>query len=242
MADNRTNTSIYMYAFYSNWSAQDREIIKTAKFDNLYVGDVGYKHYNYLIDMEAFLKDNYIFGLLSESENLHYEDIVQLLPECKETITSYDCTDYLFNSGQDEIVTDGSRKTMFVFNVTGKHQKALYEFKQSRFSYMYDADSKKALFNTHTDYLVKLMKGKGHIKVDSKNVDDIFADLSLEKELDNIKVSYYHILNKSPELRTVIERIYNINLPKESELKSRLDWNKEIYNYTKVMNQELIMS
>ena len=65
---------------------------------------------------------------------------------------------------------------------------------------------------------------------------------SQKKELDNIKVSYYHILNKSPELRTVIERIYNINFPKESELKSRLDWNKEIYNYTKVMNQELILS
>jgi hypothetical protein len=240
MTEVKTNTSIYMWGFYSNWTAQDKEIFKGAKFDNYYLGDMQYKHYNFMLDFDVFLQDNYMFALLSEKENNHYEDIIELLQQCKHFITSYDVTDYAFNSEQDEIVTLDCRKTMFVFKVSGKHEQALKHFKQSQFSKMYDFDAAKSLFSNHTDYFVKLMRGNTYIKIDSKNVEEVFSKLSLEKEVNNIKISYFHVLNKSAELKNIIEKIYNINLPKDAELKSKLDWNKEIYNYTTVMNQDLV--
>lgn len=241
MIDTRTNTTIYMYAFYSNWSQQDRDIIKSLRFDNLYLGDMEYQHYNYFIDFDKFLKDSYIFAVCSENKNNHYEDCLELISECKNFVTQYDITDYIFNSEDDEIISTSGKKTMIVFNVSGKHGEALREFKQSRFSYMYDHDSVRSLFSNHTNYLVRLKKPSGgYIDVNAKNVDEVFSKIELDKELPNIQVSYYHVLNKSPELRTVLERIYKISLPKEAELKSKLKFETEIYNYEKVMNQDLI--
>lgn len=234
------DTSIYLYNFYGNWISQDKSLLSGITFENLYLGDMDYKHYNYFIDFDDFLKDNVIFALLSEDKCGRYDEVVELLQECNNFVTCYDASQYAFKSDTDEMVLEGDRKTMFVFKLTDKYQAALEQFKQSKFSKMYDVGSIKSLFSNHQDYFIKYTKGATTIKVDLKNVEPLLEKIILSEELKNFKFSYFHILNKTPELKTLLEKIFSVNLNTDSELKSKLKFEKEIYNYERVMNEELL--
>lgn len=234
------DTSIYMYNFYGNWVYHDKEFLKKVPFDALYLGDMEYKHYNYFIDEDEFLKDNIIFALLSEEKCSNYEDTVERLQECKQLVTSYDATHYTFGSEIDEMIAEGGKKTMFVFTLTDKYKHALEQLKLSKFSKMYELSMLSTLFSNHQDYLIKYSSKTTTIKIDMKNVDTLLDNISLEKELPNFKFSYFHILNKTPELKALLEKIFLVNLNTDSELKHKIRKEREIYNYEKVMNEELL--
>lgn len=236
MNEIKTDTSIYMYAFCDNWT--NRAEIKKVKFDNLYLGDFEYQNYNFFqtsTDFEKFLDDSIIFATIREDQNLDFDSSIEILKNMKQCVTTYDISDYSYNSDNDEIIQTDFRKQMFVFEVSGKHENALREFKQSRYSKMYEPNTVNSIFSTHTDYYVKLNTPKGFITITESNVDKVFEGLCLEKEVSNIKISYAHVLKKSPQLKSLLEKIYMISISPEQELKSKLKWNKEIYNYEKVM-------
>lgn len=241
MVETRTDTSIYMYAFCDNWTT--RPEVKKANFDNLYLGDFEYRHYNCFNtkeDFDKFLADNCIFALLSEDRNNDYDSLVEILAELKQTIAHYDVTLYGTNPDTDEFVNTDFRRTMFVFEVTGKHKDALFHFKKSEYSKMYEPATVNSLFSNHTQYYMKLLTNKGDILLTESNVETILAERSLEKEVNNFKASYAHIMRKSPQLKAILEKIYAINLSPDAELKSRLKWEKEIYNYQKVVDEQAL--
>jgi hypothetical protein len=235
----KTNTSIYLYSFYSNWEKADKDCIQKVVFDNFYLGDMEYRHYNYFIDFDYFQKDNIIFGLMSEDKNKDFEELIEKLNDSKMTVTSYDCTHYMLNPDTDELLIDGVRKRMFVFKIKGIFIRALQAFKLSKYSLMYSKEDLDILYSTHIGYLMKYIKEDKEILINLKNYKDIFSTLNLEQDLDYIKMSYYHILRKSSDLKTLIDKLFLINYPDDKELKSKLKYEEEIYNYEKVMEQDL---
>lgn len=240
MIDNRTNTTIYMYPFYSNWEKEDKKLIESLNFDNFYLGDMEYKHYNYFVDFDYFQKDNIIFGVLSGEKNKDFNDTIELLKESKMTVAFYDITHYMFNPDTDEKLIDGEIKTMFVFKVTGTFIKTLEKFKLSKYSLMYTKYDLGFYFNSHIPYLIKIIKeGDKEVNVTLENYKEIFANINLETDINEVKISYYHILNKSPELGELLGKLYLMDFTPNMELKSKLKYEQEIYNYDKVMYQDL---
>lgn len=235
----RTNTSIYLYRWFDNWT--NRDTLKDLRFENLYLGDFEYRHYNYLQDFNAFLEDSIMFCELSEENCLDYDIVIERLRNCKQCITSYDITDYSYDEASSEfVVSPGFRKQMLIFEVSGKHKDAMYFFKKSEYSKMYETATVNTLFSNHTQYYMKLLTPKGDIMLTESNIEAILADRVLENEVNNFKISYAHVLRKSPELRRLLEKVYGVQISPNAELKSRLKWETEIYNYKRIMDSKRI--
>ena len=219
-------TTSLLLPFYSNFGSEfiqcfDQIVGKGASNIRLYLGDADYN--NNFLNMEKLLKDDIIFVQVLE-EPFNFEKYLLQIQSHPNYITDYEYENY----------------KVIIFKLNEPFSTAMKELKQSNYSKMYDKGM--------VDYCFKATKDWYLMYVDDHQVvrfplftNNKMADLGyLKNKWDTINatefykklvISPFHMLNKSENLRLLLEHIYGAEIPKENELVTKINLKEEILHY-----------
>lgn len=219
-------TTILLLPFYSNFGSEfvncfEQIIGKGAANIQLYIGDADYSRS--FLNMEKLLEDNLIFVQLLE-EPFNFEKYLLQIQSHQNYVTDYEYKNY----------------RVIVFKLNEPFSTAIKQFKESKYSKMYD--------KAFIDYAFKATQDWYLIYADDHQivrfpmfVNNKMADLDyLRNKWDAINamnfykkiiISPFHMLNKSENLRYLLEHIYGSEIPKENELVTKINLKDEILHY-----------
>ena len=219
-------TTSLLLPFYSNFGSEfvscfEQVIGKGASNVRLYLGDTDYNRS--FLNMEKLLEDNIIFVQILE-EPFNFEKYLLQMQSHHNYITDYEYENY----------------KVIIFKLNEPFSTAMKELKQSNYSKMYDKGM--------VDYCFKATKDWYLMYVDDHQVvrfplftNNKMADLGyLKNKWDTINatefykklvISPFHMLNKSENLRLLLEHIYGAEIPKENELVTKINIKEEILHY-----------
>jgi hypothetical protein len=219
-------TTSLLLPFYSNFGSEfvycfEQVIGKGASNIRLYLGDADYNRS--FLNMEKLLEDNIIFVQILE-EPFNFDKYLLQMQSHHSYITDYEYENY----------------KVIVFKLNEPFSTAIKELKQSNYSKMYDKGM--------IDYCFKATKDWYLMYVDDHQVvrfplftNNKMADLGyLKNKWDTINatefykklvISPFHMLNKSENLRLLLEHIYGAEIPKENELVTKINLKEEILHY-----------
>ena len=219
-------TTSLLLPFYSNFGTEfvhcfDQVVGKGASNIRLYLSDADYNRS--FLNMEKLLEDNIIFVQILE-EPFNFEKYLLQLQSHANYVTDYEYENY----------------KVIVFKLNEPFSTAIKELKQSNYSKMFDKGM--------IDYCFKVTKDWYLMYVDDHQiirfplfVNNKMADLEyLKNKWDAINaidfykklvISPFHMLNKSENLRLLLEHIYGAEIPKENELVTKINLKDEILHY-----------
>lgn len=204
-------TTDYLWAFYSNFGREFTMVFENLKNVLLFISDYDYKNYDNYKEWDSFIKDDIIFCYIPECTALEKALLFM------ETHSNY-VTDYKVEGGH-----------MVVFKLNEPHKTALRQFKQSKFSKMYQNSEIDAFFDMSTKFYAKYVDIDGKPKLITDKNCTYLNDL--ERIHKSLRLSYYHVLKRSTNLKNILECLYNSTIPSENELMDRINFKSEIYNY-----------
>lgn len=223
----KTNrTTSLLLPFYSNFGKEfiycfEQIIGKGATNIKLYLGDVDYN--NNFLNMNKLLKDNIIFVQILE-ETFNFEKYLLQFQTHPNYVTDYEYENY----------------KVIVFKLNEPFSSAMKELKQSNYSKMYDKGMVDFCFKSTKDWYIIFADDNQLIKfplfVNNKMADleylkNRWDEIHAEDFYKNLIISPFHILNKSENLRLLLEHIYGAEIPKENELVTKINLKDEILHY-----------
>ncbi len=204
-------TTDYLWAFYSNFGREFTMVFENLKNVSLFISDYNYKNYDNYKDWESFIKDDIIFCYIPECAAL--EKAILFMQIHSNYITDYEV----------------SKGHMVVFKLNEPHKTALRQFKQSKFSKMYHDVEINTFFDMSAKFYAKYIDDLDKPRlITDKNCIHL---KDIEKIHASLRLSYYHVLKRSTNLRSILECLYNSSIPLENELMDRINFKSEIYNY-----------
>ena len=223
----KTNrTTSLLLPFYSNFGSEfvhcfSQVVGKGASNIRLYLGDADYNR-NFL-NIEKLLEDNIIFVQILE-EPFNFEKYLLQLQSHANYITNYKYKNY----------------KVIVFKLNEPFSTAIKELKQSNYSLMYDKGMIDYCFSATKDWYLMYVDDHQIVRF-PLFVNNKMADLEYLKDkwdainaIDFYKklvISPFHMLNKSENLRLLLEHIYGAEIPKENELVTKINLKDEILHY-----------
>ena len=219
-------TTSLLLPFYSNFGTEfiqcfDQVVGKGASNIRLYLGDADYNRS--FLNMEKLLEDNIIFVQVLE-EPFNFDKYLLQMQSHANYVTDYEYENY----------------KVIVFKLNEPFSTAIKQLKQSNYSQMFEKGM--------IDYCFKVTKDWYLMYVDDHQiirfllfVNNKMADLEYLKDkwdainaIDFYKklvISPFHMLNKSENLRLLLEHIYGAEIPKENELVTKINLKDEILHY-----------
>jgi len=212
-------TTKFLYPFYSDFGGEFKYIYEDAlRILSLYVADYKYKNYEDFSDTKSFLDDNIIFINISR-KTITFEKNLLYIQGHRNYITDYE---------------DEEDKHVIVMKVDEPHKTALRNLKLGLYSKMYDKKNIEKYFDKSKSYFLKYdTKKYGEVSITEKNCSLIIPNLSKGESFDykKLKVSTYHVLMNSLELRKNLECLFEASIPKDTELMDLPSLRDECLNY-----------
>jgi len=219
-------TTSLLLPFYSNFGSEfihvyEQIIGKGASNIRLYLGDADYNRS--FLNMEKLLEDNIIFVQILE-EPFNFDKYLLYLQSFHNYVTDYEYENY----------------KVIVFKLNEPFSTAIRQLKQSNYSQMYDKGMIDYCFATTKNWYLMYVDDHQIIRF-PLFVNNKMADLEyLKNKWDAINaidfykklvISPFHMLNKSENLRLLLEHIYGAKIPKENELVTKINLKDEILHY-----------
>jgi len=219
-------TTSLLLPFYSNFGSEfikifDQVIGKGASNIRLYLGDADYNRS--FLNMGKLLEDNIIFVQILE-EPFNFDKYLLYLQSFHNYVTDYEYENY----------------KVIVFKLNEPFSTAIKQLKQSNYSLMYDKGMIDYCFATTKNWYLMYVDDHQIIRF-PLFVNNKMADLEyLKNKWDAINaidfykklvISPFHMLNKSENLRLLLEHIYGAEIPKENELVTKINLKDEILHY-----------
>lgn len=205
------NTTKYLYSFYNNFGKEFTQIYNSQlKVLQLYIGDRKYKDYDNFTNGKDFRNDNILF-IAVDKRSLAFDKSLIGIQGDKHYVADYAIDD---------------TKHMLVVELTGEHKIALNYFKRSQYSKMYPVEVLNKTFITSKSWIAKY--GMTEDEVTKQNCNDLIGE---QFNYHQLKLSRYHVMTKSKELRELLECIYNCSIGEDTELMEKIRLNKEVLNY-----------
>jgi len=205
-------TTKYLYPFCSNFGDEFKDVYNNhTKVLQIYIGDYKYKDYSNFENYEQFLKDNIIFVMFDKRDK-PFDKSLTYIQNHKNYIADYEI---------DE------RRHVIVFEVIEQYRRALRYFKLSKYSAMYsEEDLDKHFSKGSKNFLARY--GISEETVHVKNCDGLIGK---QFNYNQFKLSTYHVLKKSKELRELLECVYNCYIDEHTELMEKIKLEEEVLNY-----------
>lgn len=221
----KNRTTALLYPFYSNFGNDfiNAFTLLSNRYDNvtLYLGDSNYKSYNNFEDYESFLDDEVIFAHVDKKVN-NFDKYQMQLQSHKNYVTDYD--------------------NVFVFKLDEPYAKAARHLKKSEYSRMYSRNFIDLYFDESKFWYMKFkdenQSASFNVFQNAKMVTldqhkEKWNGLNTEGFFNKIMLSPYHVLNRSENLRGILEIVYGTEIPENLELVEKIKLEKEILNYEK---------
>lgn len=219
-------TTSLLLPFYSNFGSEfiqcfDQIVGKGASNIRLYLGDADYN--NNFLNMEKLLKDDIIFVQVLE-EPFNFEKYLLQIQSHSNYITDYEYENY----------------KVIIFKLNEPFCTAMKELKQSNYSKMYDKGMVDFCFKSTKDWYIIFADDNQLIKfplfVNNKMADleylkNKWDEINAEDFYKNLIISPFHMINKSENLKLLLEHIYGSRIPKENELVTKINLKDEILHY-----------
>jgi hypothetical protein len=219
-------TTSLLLPFYSNFGSEFitcfEQIIGKGAFNiRLYLNDAEYNK-NFL-NTEKFLEDNIIFVQILE-EPFNFEKYFLQLQSHQNYITDYEYENY----------------KIIVFKLNEPFSTAVKQLKQSNYSKMYEKGTIDYFFKATKDFYLMYVDDNQIVKFPLSVKNKIATLEYLKDKWDKIEatdfykkliISPFHMLNKSENLRLLLEHIYGAEIPKENELITKINLQDEILHY-----------
>ena len=222
-ANRTTQLLLPFYSSFGNEFINNFTNIIGSKAENvrLYIGDSKYSSSHK--DKNAFINEPIIFVQLLE-EPFNFEKYLLYIQSHQNYITDYEQDDY----------------KIIVFKLDEPYLTALKNLKQSKYSKMYDSFILDKFFSGTKDwYLMYVDDYKSVIfnttvngkEITETQMRDKWESINAENFYKNLILSPYHVFKKTKNLKTLLEIIYNTEIPDENELVSAIKLEQEILNY-----------
>ena len=219
-------TTSLLLPFYSNFGSEfiqcfDQVVGKGASNIRLYLSDADYNRS--FLNMEKLLEDNIIFVQVLE-EPFNFEKYLLQIQSHSNYITDYEYENY----------------KVIIFKLNEPFSTAMKELKQSNYSKMYDKGMVDFCFKSTKDWYIIFADDNQLIKfplfVNNKMADleylkNRWDEINAEDFYKNLIISPFHMINKSENLKLLLEHIYGSRIPKENELVTKINLKDEILHY-----------
>jgi len=175
----------------------------------------------------------------SSDENLIF---VQVLEEC------FNFEKYLLQiQSHPSYITDYQEDNykVIVFEVKEPYIKALHYLKKSQYNKMFKSSAIEKWFGMTKGYYLIYKSDKQEVifpeivegtKIDMNTLKDRWDRIGDENFFQNLLISPYHMLLKTPELKELLEHIYGSKIPEENELIEPIKLKEEILHYEEVLD------
>ncbi len=205
-------TTKYLYPFCSNFGENFLKVYNNyTKVLQIYIGDCKYKNYNNFRDYEEFLGDNIIFVMFDKRDK-SFDKSLTYIQTHKNYIADYEIDEY---------------RHIIVFEISEQYKEALKYFKLSKYSKMYTQnDTDKHFSKGSKHFLAKY--GMSDQTIHKENCNSL---IGTEFNYNQFKLSRYHVLRKSKELRELLECVYNCSIDDNTELIDEIKLEEEVLNY-----------
>ena len=129
---------------------------------------------------------------------------------------------------------------VIIFKLNEPFSTAMKELKQSNYSKMYDKGMVDFCFKSTKDWYIIFADDNQIIKfplfVNNKMADleylkNRWDEINAEDFYKNLIISPFHMINKSENLKLLLEHIYGAKIPKENELVTKINLKDEILHY-----------
>jgi hypothetical protein len=173
--------------------------------------------------MEKLLEDNIIFVQVLE-EPFNFDKYLLQMQSHANYVTDYEYENY----------------KVIVFKLNEPFSTAIKQLKQSNYSQMFEKNMIDYCFKATKDWYLMYVDDHQIVRF-PLFVNNKMADLEYLKDkwdainaIDFYKklvISPFHMLNKSENLRLLLEHIYGAKIPKENELVTKINLKYEILHY-----------
>lgn len=208
-------TTVLLYPFFTLFgkefiSSYSNMIGKSGSLVKLYIGDHNYS---------KSIEENLLFVNILE-ECFNFEKHLLQIQSHQNYITDYK-------------LEDGT--IVIVFKLDEPFSTALKYLKKSKYSKMYEKENIINFFK-YSDYFLLQYSNKNYPVIFYQN-DSISNNIKKWKDLNpnnffkDLVISPFHMFLKSIDLKTMLETIYQADIPENNEFIEKIKLNEEILNY-----------